>query len=554
MGGGGNVFDPIISESSGIKLSVKKGEGLVMYTFDFPEVFGECKVHLVQADVDGGVAEIEADTIFGDFQRCAWPKEGTEEKEGGRDRKRSKIENQGRDKSASYDSDTPLSKLKQDPSSASTSLIPFRRHPLKSHAGGPGRMLTQQFTCNYGVPYKHVVAMGTQPLSPTLSPPVILSTLSLLTSRTLSVLSPSSSNLSLNTPLFNELYPVLYLAHQKMAFHDDGEPGLGPIVSSLSLGSTCRMKFRLKPKHSATFPQVKLRDRVVLDLPLRHGSVVVQEGGDLQRFFEHCVNPNGFRVAVTVRNIDPGENDKGERGKRGVRGEKVEREKKKGLGRAKVIRAVRSDVAEGSSTISSGGGADNDAEQNIVAEGQAVKKLDSKEKGVRAKKKKGLGKAIAPKPSRSIAVEKLIAKSRSEIKRDEQNGEGERGGDGEALKQVPGQAEGSSQTTSNGENVGRESNTSPERDISNGESVSREVNDNKMHVDRPLELSAADPSPVPNTGPLQTTIIKQGKLKLKIKRRRSSTGASEGNDSDKIANSSVNAIDTGEGRATSIAG
>ncbi|KAJ9476922.1 2OG-FeII_Oxy_2 domain-containing protein [Pseudozyma hubeiensis] len=175
------------------------------------------------------------------------------------------------------------------------SAIPFRGHVLKNHAGG-GRMLTQQFTCNYGVAYKHVVAMGTQPLSPTLSPPPILSTLSLLHTRTRSAVPSLEQD-------FNELYPVLYLEHQKMSFHDDGEPGLGPIVSSLSLGSTCRMKFRIKQKFSSDFPEVS--NRTVLDLPLRHGSVVVQQGKDLQRMLEHCVNPDGFRIAVTARRIDP---------------------------------------------------------------------------------------------------------------------------------------------------------------------------------------------------------------------------------------------------------
>ncbi len=101
-----------------------------------------------------------------------------------------------------------------------------------------------------------------------------------------------------------------------MNFHDDGEPGLGPVVSSLSLGSTCRMKFRLKAKHQAVFPAVKVRDRTVLDLPLRHGSVVVQEGHDLQRYFEHCVSPDGFRIAVTARRIDAEKNDRGSTVKR----------------------------------------------------------------------------------------------------------------------------------------------------------------------------------------------------------------------------------------------
>lgn len=158
-------------------------------------------------------------------------------------------------------------------------------------------MLTQQFTCNYGVAYKHVVAMGTLPLSASSTPAPILSTLALLHRRTRCVLPSFSES-------FNELYPVLYLQHQKMGFHDDGEPGLGPVVSSLSLGSTCRMRFRIKAKHASELAGVVGTNRVVLDLPLRHGSVVVQHGNDLQRLLEHCVNPDGFRIAVTARRID----------------------------------------------------------------------------------------------------------------------------------------------------------------------------------------------------------------------------------------------------------
>lgn len=329
------IFDPIISPSSGIVMSVRKVNGLAMYTFAFPAMFGDCCVHLIQADVDGGASEAAADRIFSDFQKHAWPLDTADEKEVPQDTKCGKLEQLQSSPSTSALSDPTksdamhvLPQNAQDStdiqgSSASTTahdhkateapiqppleqrkIVPFRRHVLKSHAGGPGRMLTQQFTCNYGVPYKHVVAMGTEPLDAT-SPPVIRSTLDLLHTRTRSILPHSDG--------FNELYPVLYLEHQKMSFHDDGEPGLGPIVSSLSLGSTCRMRFRLKAKHQPEFAEVKHRDRVVLDLPLRHGSVVVQQGHDLQRYFEHCVNPDGFRIAVTARRIDAVVNEQGEK-------------------------------------------------------------------------------------------------------------------------------------------------------------------------------------------------------------------------------------------------
>ena len=45
---------------------------------------------------------------------------------------------------------------------------------------------------------------------------------------------------------FNEVLSVIYREGQKMSWHDDGEPGLGPVVESLSLGSTATMEWRLK--------------------------------------------------------------------------------------------------------------------------------------------------------------------------------------------------------------------------------------------------------------------------------------------------------------------
>lgn len=57
----------------------------------------------------------------------------------------------------------------------------------------------------------------------------------------------------------------------------------------------------------------------VLQIPLRHGTVVIQQGLDLQRHFEHQVVPlaevgkegaGGIRMALTARYIDAIVNDK----------------------------------------------------------------------------------------------------------------------------------------------------------------------------------------------------------------------------------------------------
>lgn len=180
-----------------------------------------------------------------------------------------------------------------------------------------------------------------------------------------------AARLSSRQEPFNELYPVRYVESQQMNYHDDGEPGLGPVIASLSLGVTATMSFRLKAryalggqndvtkgveeriphsnsqKHSsqlklecdrsdngramtrteehttievetaaqeallqarcatkgleeglaqttdgalhrkaARLPQVPQHKRVLLSIPLKHGSVCIQEGHRLQKFVE----------------------------------------------------------------------------------------------------------------------------------------------------------------------------------------------------------------------------------------------------------------------------
>lgn len=75
---------------------------------------------------------------------------------------------------------------------------------------------------------------------------------------------------------------------QKIAFHDDGEVGVGPIVATLSLGSDAAMSFRRKrSKKDGAQPRPTGRmGRVCLKLTLRHGDVVVMQGADVQKYFE----------------------------------------------------------------------------------------------------------------------------------------------------------------------------------------------------------------------------------------------------------------------------
>ncbi|CAO1622004.1 unnamed protein product [Parajaminaea phylloscopi] len=259
-----------------------------------------------------------------------------------------------------------------------TSVLKLRRHELTAHrstAGAHGkksRLLTQMFTANVGAAYKHSTKTETTSWSEAV--PCVLAASDVLEKRTRWVLADPgsaqqgqdesvSTDQSRRRGLFNELYPCYYLEGMKMNYHDDGEPGLGPVVSSLSLGTVpATMSFRLKKKFSDAYQRRSrtdpsqsksekddlgstagmdgtprqvykdmqralvssvihppngrgsgpLTDRVALTIPLTHGSVVVQEGRFLQEVLEHQVSPDweanrgtgGSRLAVTARWID----------------------------------------------------------------------------------------------------------------------------------------------------------------------------------------------------------------------------------------------------------
>lgn len=82
-----------------VSSSIINGSKLCVTTYTLPVKFGKARVHIVEA-LEG--EDLEADRLLEDFQ---------------------------------------------------TSEVPFTRHPLGKHAI-KGRLLSQQFTCNYGTPYK----------------------------------------------------------------------------------------------------------------------------------------------------------------------------------------------------------------------------------------------------------------------------------------------------------------------------------------------------------------------------------------------------------------
>lgn len=94
------------------------------------------------------------------------------------------------------------------------------------------------------------------------------------------------------------------LANLSAQYHDDGEPGLGPTVATLSLGCPSTMTFR--PQEKARVPEgdawitsgggnqwicpgVELRAKAtapVLEIPLLHGDMLVMAGEKIQQLYE----------------------------------------------------------------------------------------------------------------------------------------------------------------------------------------------------------------------------------------------------------------------------
>jgi hypothetical protein len=129
---------------------------------------------------------------------------------------------------------------------------------------------------------------------------------------------------------FNEILSVLYRDGQKMSWHDDGEPGLGKVVSSLSLGSPAIMSWRPKAHRQAhnkysmgLSSRGQVHDPVALSITLAHGvstelqpypmgtradvqDIVVMRGRRMQARYDHRVVPTGLRVAATAREIGQG--------------------------------------------------------------------------------------------------------------------------------------------------------------------------------------------------------------------------------------------------------
>ncbi|KAH6644241.1 hypothetical protein C7974DRAFT_419759 [Boeremia exigua] len=170
---------------------------------------------------------------------------------------------------------------------------------------------------------------------------------------------PPSPLASYTAHSFNEVLALGYFETQRISYHDDGESALGPTIATLSLGAPGTMRIRLKSKHhlgvssagvytdapplpgcvahaarAALGPELaalragpgkqyraRLKQiptelglkaggsaRNALVLRVAHGDVVLMQGEEVQRFYEHAVEHQGkLRFALTCRYIDGGE-------------------------------------------------------------------------------------------------------------------------------------------------------------------------------------------------------------------------------------------------------
>ncbi|KAH9011931.1 hypothetical protein EDB85DRAFT_1878091, partial [Lactarius pseudohatsudake] len=173
---------------------------------------------------------------------------------------------------------------------AADGKIQFRRWPLRNVS--KGQLLSNYFSQNTGAPYQYIGgAERTTPLKD--GAPAVLGALHLIQHRIETTLGMRED--------FNEVLSAAYMEKQKMAFHSDSERGLGPVVASLSLGSTAEMHFRLQSKYTVPGD----RRKVAMSLILRHGDILVMEGAGVQKYYQHTVVPKSFRIVATVRSISP---------------------------------------------------------------------------------------------------------------------------------------------------------------------------------------------------------------------------------------------------------
>ncbi|KAF2764227.1 hypothetical protein EJ03DRAFT_332041 [Teratosphaeria nubilosa] len=206
------------------------------------------------------------------------------------------------------------------------------------------------FSVNYGMPYKFVAGGASRSFED--APRAARACRSRLQWAAKNLMKDPEGNTD-----FNEELIFAYLEGQKIEYHDDGEEGLGPCITTLSLGGSAKMSLRMKAKYhfgcskTGVFNQEKpipgsvkydqrlkaweelqtVSDRSeyqrrlkalpkglgiyadrnkkagdLVNITLNHGDIVVMDGYDIQKYLEHKVAPEGFlRFALTCRTVLP---------------------------------------------------------------------------------------------------------------------------------------------------------------------------------------------------------------------------------------------------------
>lgn len=217
--------------------------------------------------------------------------------------------------------------------------------------GGDG--VTNQFTKNFGMPYKFIAAVESESFDT--APQAVHDARARMNWAAREALGEDKHK------DFNECMILGYFEDNMIKYHDDGEFGLGPTIATLSLGGSARMTIRMKKKHyqgvkegnfveRKPFPgclkgeerlsalqeleKLALAERkermkdlpkelklggnrnaeVILDMKINHGDIVIMHGRLLHEIFEHQVKSLGkLRFACTARYIEEASLPSGER-------------------------------------------------------------------------------------------------------------------------------------------------------------------------------------------------------------------------------------------------
>ncbi|KAK3694575.1 hypothetical protein B0T22DRAFT_496957 [Podospora appendiculata] len=188
--------------------------------------------------------------------------------------------------------------------------IGLRRNPA-AVVGHKLEGLTRHFQQNFGARYKFGVSVQSRGFDG--APEVILRALHRLRWAGQSAVKATTQMLAgrdcgPNAPPtesndFNELLALGFM-------EDDRINELGPTVAALSLGSPSVMRFRPKLKSGLDESVSKSSNGKffmgVLEVPMKHGDMMVMHGPAIQRLCEHAVEPmGGRRFSLTCRYIDP---------------------------------------------------------------------------------------------------------------------------------------------------------------------------------------------------------------------------------------------------------